>query len=198
MTVALPTPPTSPSSPVHEIPRFDNAPLEQLQALQAFYANANVWVHQTRAALFELAIARGSDEAQVASSDVVTRPSPAPSDVTEPDQPQTQPQPATAEEQSARATRWTRRKNTMKLELKLDGIGARRRLRRAESRPAPSLVKPVTSSDNAAAESVVPLPGDHIAHMLQLFGQLVDSRMESCQRMERLVREAHQADLSWR
>jgi hypothetical protein len=98
------------------------------------------------------------------------------------------------------STLLTRRKNGMKLELKLDGIGARRRYRRpaptSAAAPGTSIAKCKTAVAPSPTPAVV-LPGDHIAHMLQLFGDLVDSRMESCARMERLVRGATAPMPAW-
>jgi hypothetical protein len=94
----------------------------------------------------------------------------------------------------------------MKLELKLDGIGARRRYRRpaptSSSSAAAGGPTSIAKCKTAVAPSPAPapavvLPGDHIAHMLQLFGDLVDSRMESCARMERLIRGAAAPMPAW-
>lgn len=191
---ALPTPPHSPCAlePAH-------GAVVLLDSLTTFYQQERYWIHHTRAAL-EVAIAKGSDARAITyaaqsppgssgastsglSPDSVSSPSASstssmdepsatsalPAVKTEPDM---LPDAMTLSEQSAalqkRVTRWNRRKNMMK--LKLDGISATVSRRRRPHRA------PVSE------------PG---ARLLEMFSELVDARMESCQRVSRLVRETH-------
>lgn len=194
----MPTPPQS--------PRTDDAPtteepLYQLEQLMSFYENANTWVHSTRAALFELALAQ-SAASSPSEEPAKLPPSPAPSSSSPPaailsmiartqDTRADAPPAATAE--TPAETQWSRRKNGLKLELNLDGIGARRRI-------AKRAVAERRHEENAESQASAPapdaqMPGENVARMLQLFGDLVDARMESCARMERLVRNANRRDL---
>jgi hypothetical protein len=71
-------------------------------------------------------------------------------------------------------SRWLQRKQSFK--LKLEGIGPHslhRRQRRMQR--------------DASAEAGT--------RLLELFGQLMEARMESCHRVNRLVREANRVDL---
>ena len=66
------------------------------------------------------------------------------------------------------ASRWLRRKNRMRLHL--SGISTNNPNRRRRPARAP--------------------PSEPAARLLEMFAELVDARMESCVRMERLVRES--------
>ncbi|KAI9068132.1 hypothetical protein FKP32DRAFT_1562393 [Trametes sanguinea] len=70
-----------------------------------------------------------------------------------------------------KATRWQRRKN--RLRLKLDGLSVHHPERRP-LRAHPTDSEPVT-------------------HLLKTFSDLLDARRESCQRLQRLVRDADTA-----
>lgn len=138
-------------------------------------------MHHTRAAL-ELALTKGIDAPDGSSS---TTPSPSEyppilspassttSDATAVDAPIVKMEPdAFPPPLSRSSTRWTRRKNMMR--LKLDGIAQRKR--------RPSRAPPTE-------------PG---AQLLEMFSELMDARMESCQRVQRMVRSANRADLYMR
>ncbi|KAH9899818.1 hypothetical protein C8Q73DRAFT_743667 [Cubamyces lactineus] len=177
----LPTPPQSPTSNeiVHSTAML-------LDSLEQFYQQERYWVHHTRAAL-ELALSKGIDGPAVAdapspSSSTQSALSPTPSmgsDTTAVDAPivkmetdATMPPPSSS--RSAQATRWMRRKNMMR--LKIDGIALHHRKRRPSRAP----------------------PTEPAARILEMFSELVDARMESCQRVQRLVRDANRADLYMR
>ena len=85
-----------------------------------------------------------------------------------------EPDPTAASLACPPSSRWMRRKNVMR--LKIDGIAVHQRKRR-----------PVRASHTE--------PG---ARLLEMFSELMDSRMESCQRVQRLVRNANRADLYMR
>ena len=96
------------------------------------------------------------------------------SDATAVDLPIVKTEPETAPPSLTRSqsSRWMRRKNNMR--LKLDGIAQRKR--------RPSRAPPTE-------------PG---AQLLEMFSELMDARMESCQRVQRMVRSANRADLYMR
>ncbi|EKM59103.1 uncharacterized protein PHACADRAFT_249324 [Phanerochaete carnosa HHB-10118-sp] len=169
-----------------------------LDSLTSFYQQEQYWVHHTRAAL-ELALAKGIDGPGVqpltgssisnaSSCDV----SPAGSDVSctsvrikaEPESENAaamlaspalstssllaSPTLASAEADAAHqqaASRWLRRKNQMR--LRLEGISTNKRRRPARAPPT-----------------------EPAARLLEMFAELVDARMESCVRMEKLVRDS--------
>ena len=174
---ALPTPPRSPRTSEHSRPGTN-----LLDHLQSFYQQEQYWVHHTRAAL-ELAVVKGIDAPALATATgPIEAPSPASSctsmDSAEPPSPQMsvriKPDPD-AEDQvdlelslDARTSRWLRRKNQMR--LKLDGIAHHRR--------RPTRAPPTE-------------PG---ARLLEMFSELVEARMESCQRISRLVQRASERD----
>ncbi|GJE84070.1 hypothetical protein PsYK624_001450 [Phanerochaete sordida] len=163
-----------------------------LDNLTSFYQQEQYWVHHTRAAL-ELAITKGIDgpDAQpltgssAASSALA---SPALSDVScdvrikaEPEPEHTLASPpssassllaspagspgAVSHALQQHTSRWLRRKNQMRLHIA--GISTQKRRRPARAPPT-----------------------EPAARLLEMFAELVDARMESCQRMEKLVRES--------
>lgn len=188
---ALPTPPHSPTETAM-VPKAHVA-VSMLDHLRTFYQQEQYWVHHTRASL-EMAIAKGIDGDALLyppTSDDQSMPSPASSTSTLCDSPpqktvMVKPDPdaenshlylvsPTADEESAaRASRWAHRKNKMR--LRLDGINSHPHrnsgLKAKKSRP---LKAPPTE------------PG---ARLLEMFSELVDARMESCQRITRMVQDS--------
>ena len=172
---ALPTPPFSPPQTLTDAPVDTSVVL--LNSLVSFYQQESLWVHRTRAAL-ELALtAKGRDSITAAatakalssdSSASLTDDSDVQSIKAEP----TTPPPSVGKMHPK--SRWMQRKQSFK--LRLEGIGPQslhrrnRRMRR-----------------DATAEAGT--------RLLELFGQLMEARMESCHRVNRLVREANRADL---
>ncbi|KAI0832474.1 hypothetical protein BC628DRAFT_1309538 [Trametes gibbosa] len=177
----LPTPPLSPASR-----HFAHPTAVLLDSLQQFYHQERYWAHHTRAAL-ELTLTKGVDgptplDAPSPSSSTQSALSPASStdsDATAVDDPVVKmesdpalpPPPSRA---SSQATRWMRRKNMMR--LKLDGVALHHRKRRPSRAP----------------------PSEPAARILEMFSELMDARMESCQRVQRLVHSTHQEDLYMR
>jgi len=190
---SLPTPPHSPTAfePAH-------GAVVLLDSLTAFYQQERYWIHHTRAAL-EVAIAKGSDARAIAFA--VGSPAQSSSSTSGASSPESANSPSAASTSSfadegsplvpsltavvktepdmhvppatlKRATRWNHRKNIMN--LKLNGIAPHTRRHRRPHRAPPSE------------------PG---ARLLEMFSELVDARMESCQRVSRLVRDANRADL---
>ncbi|KAI9063175.1 hypothetical protein FKP32DRAFT_1611971 [Trametes sanguinea] len=155
-----------------------------LESLEQFYQQERYWVHHARAAL-ELALTKGIDappahDAPSPSSSTQSALSPTPStdsDATAVEAPVVKMETDSAlppPSRSAQATRWMRRKNIMR--LKLDGISVHHRKRRPLRAP----------------------PTEPAARLLEMFSELMDARMESCQRVQRLVRDANRADLYMR
>ncbi|KAI0722921.1 hypothetical protein C8Q76DRAFT_691532 [Earliella scabrosa] len=174
---ALPTPPQSPTS--REVA---HSAISLLESLEAFYQQERYWVHHTRAAL-ELAITKGIDAppsshgpTPSSSQGMLSPASSTMSDTPSLDMPVVKMEPDTTPPSLSRSqsTRWTRRKNMMR--LKIDGISVQQRKRRPTRAP----------------------PTEPGARLLEMFSELMDSRMESCQRVQRMVRNANRADLYMR
>ena len=181
----LPTPPQSPTS--NEVAR---SAAHLLSSLESFYQQERYWVHHTRAAL-ELSISKGIDappranapspaSSTTSSSSSSLRGALSPtcsamSDLGAINAPivKMEPEPTPASLACPPSSRWMRRKNVMR--LKIDGIAVQRKRR------------PVRASHTE--------PG---ARLLEMFSELMDARMESCQRVQRMVRNANRADLYMR
>ena len=177
---ALPTPPFSPPQTLTDAPADTSVVL--LNSLVSFYQQESLWVHRTRAGL-ELALtAKGRDSitaaatAKALSSSSSTDASGSltdESDVQSIKAEPTTPPPSLGGKVHPKS-RWMQRKQSFK--LRLEGIGPHslsrrhRRMRR-----------------DASAEAGT--------RLLELFGQLMEARMESCHRVNRLVREANRVDL---
>lgn len=173
----LPTPPQSPTSR-----ELAHSAVSLLESLEAFYQQERYWVHHTRAAL-ELALTKGIDAPPAAnapspstSQGTLSPASSTMSDATAVDVPIVKMEPDAAPPSLSRShpSRWGRRKNMMR--LKLDGLSPQQRKRRPLRAP----------------------PTEPGARILEMFSELMDARMESCQRVQRMVRNANRADLYMR
>ncbi|KAI0677495.1 hypothetical protein C8Q78DRAFT_1002946 [Trametes maxima] len=176
----LPTPPQSPT-----VDQVADSTAILLDSLEQFYQQERYWAHHTRAAL-ELSLTKGIDAPAVAdapspSSSTQSALSPSPSamsDITAVDSPVVKMETDAAlpppPSRSARGPLWARRKNMMR--LKLDGISLHQRKRRPLRAP----------------------PTEPATRLLEMFSELMDARMESCQRVQRLVRSANRDDLYMR
>ncbi|KAI0650688.1 hypothetical protein C8Q79DRAFT_902520 [Trametes meyenii] len=175
----LPTPPQSPSAD-----QVADSTAILLDSLEHFYQQERYWAHHTRAAL-ELSLTKGIDAPAVAdapspSSSTQSALSPSPSamsDMTAVDAPVVKIETDAAlppPSRSPRSPLWARRKNMMR--LKLDGISIHQRKRRPSRAP----------------------PTEPATRLLEMFSELMDARMESCQRVQRLVRSANRDDLYMR
>ncbi|KAI0750826.1 hypothetical protein C8Q80DRAFT_1118803 [Daedaleopsis nitida] len=173
----LPTPPHSPTSREVAHPA-----ITLLDSLESFYQQERYWVHHTRAAL-ELAITKGIDAppAPNAPSPSTSQGTLSPASSTTSDGTavdvslvKMEPDAAPLSLSRSRPSHWGRRKNTMR--LKLDGISVQQRKRRPLRAP----------------------PTEPGARILEMFSELMDARMESCQRVQRMVRNANRADLYMR
>ncbi|THH33614.1 hypothetical protein EUX98_g590 [Antrodiella citrinella] len=161
---SLPTPPRSPRAD-----DVNHSAVNLLDSLTAFYQQERYWVHHTRAAL-ELALVKGIDAPtsannmiQVASSSAT----PSPDAVPTASMHSVKPEPTSPVTVDNRKSLWMRRKQANGARLKLDGLSHARRRRPHRAPPTE--------------------PG---ARLLEMFSELVDARMESCQRISRMVQDA--------
>ncbi|KDQ64650.1 hypothetical protein JAAARDRAFT_28289 [Jaapia argillacea MUCL 33604] len=185
----LPTPPLSPTEGTM------HTAVHLLDSLQAFYHRERTWVLHTRAALEEALvkapespcltdISSNNSPASFYSSSSTSDTTSAPLLPVENGTPAACPQadakvgrinrPIAKKEQGRKDTNWHQRKRNF--QLKLDGIGpkdARRFVQSARHKPV----------------------DEPRAKVLQMFGDLVDARMECCQRVNNLIRTANRADL---
>jgi hypothetical protein len=189
---AMPTPPFSPE--IDATPPHMDSPLKStinlLDSLVAFYQQERMWVYRTRASLEEAfqdpPSSTGSTSGQPGDT-AFTLPSPsslAPPVEVESALAKTEPpsgSPHTSPTQPP--TRWLRRKKGFK--LKLDGIGPRNK-RTLSSQPG-NQTDQYHSPDAPNSQSGV--------RILEMFENMMEARMESCQRVNRLVRKANRADL---
>ncbi|KZT19268.1 hypothetical protein NEOLEDRAFT_1142282 [Neolentinus lepideus HHB14362 ss-1] len=183
-TSSLPTPPHSP--PIDPM----CTAIHLLDSLQAFYHRERTWVLHTRAELEEKLI-DGPDAPTISDPTSIASDAPSsayssaesygsnestPPQLITVDMIKTEPVDSQlpTKDHHTRHSRWMRRKNSYK--LKLEGIGHKSRRRFVRS-----------ARDRGMSE-----PG---AQLLEMFGDLVDARMESCQRITRLIRSANRADL---
>ena len=177
---ALPTPPFSPPQTLTDAPADTSVVL--LNSLVSFYQQESLWVHRTRAAL-ELALtAKGRDSITAAATAKAISSSSSSTDslgslTEDSDMQSIKAEPTTPPPSLGKVhpkSRWLQRKQSFK--LRLEGIGPhslhrrQRRMRR-----------------DASAETGT--------RLLELFGQLMEARMESCHRVNRLVRESNRVDL---
>ncbi len=181
---SIPTPPFSPNdqqlpSPDAEYPL--KSTMNLLDSLVAFYQHERMWVYRTRAVLeeaFEHPPAINSSNPDADTPIENSFPSPPDSSSSSPSSSTTA---SSGEHKSSRAgqpaTRWMRRKTGFK--LKLEGISKPRRLS--------SKLLGKNKHDQEAKERI-----------LQLFEKMMEDRMESCQRVTKLVRNAHRPYLNSR
>ncbi|KAI0068771.1 hypothetical protein BV25DRAFT_1817680 [Artomyces pyxidatus] len=181
-TTHLPTPPFSPPQTLTDVPPEASAVL--INSLVSFYQQESLWVHRTRAAL-ELALTtvprQGSLQgAPSSSATFASSSSDTPSMTDESDYQSVKPEPTTPpplEGRHTRGSRWQQRKKSFK--LKLEGMPPHALQHRRRQRRTPGVASaPETGT-----------------RLLELFGELMEARMESCHRVSRLVKEANRADL---
>jgi hypothetical protein len=142
--------------------------LQLLDSLTVFYQQERYWTHHTRAAL-ETVLSdsfRGNVEAFMGAAKSETPDDGESSVNTNPIEVRVEPSSSMAQSENVqrRRSRWNRRKNTLK--LRLGGIETP--IRMQTMRPS--------------------------QHILDMFAALVESRMESCERVTKLVKLANRAD----
>ncbi|KAI0081831.1 hypothetical protein K474DRAFT_1656237 [Panus rudis PR-1116 ss-1] len=159
---SLPTPPRSPRAA-----EANQSAANLLDSLTSFYQQERYWVHHTRAAL-ELALTKGIDAPPQYAIN------------TPPDSPTSSPEssdslpiikadpdaPLPPSDAAIRKSLLMRRKAGIK--LRLEGLAHTHKRRRPHRAP----------------------PNEPGPRLLEMFSELVDARMESCQRISRLVRES--------
>ncbi|KAF8974441.1 hypothetical protein BDZ97DRAFT_1911623 [Flammula alnicola] len=177
-THSIPTPPFSPQNYRMPDENTENpliSTINLLDSLVAFYQHERMWVYRTHAVLEDAFTPPMMDTAGITYSDPRISPS---NTIVDPQydgyneamgNPQNR-QPA---------SRWMRRKKGFK--LRIDGIRAKRVIN----------TQPVGQTQQSDDRP----PREHI---LEMFEKMMEARMESCQRVNKLVREANRATVHYR
>lgn len=186
---SIPTPPFSPNNqqlPPHDADNPLKSTINLLDSLVAFYQHERMWVYRTRAVLEEAfadlpAITPSAPKPDTPEDNPLPSPpdssSSSPASSSSPDVPDKDSTDDAACPRPAQLpSRWMRRKRGFK--LKLEGISKPKR----SHKPLPR-----DQRDQDAKE-----------HILQLFEKMMEDRMESCQRVNKLVRNASRAYLNSR
>ncbi|KAJ3517986.1 hypothetical protein NLJ89_g151 [Agrocybe chaxingu] len=174
-THSIPTPPFSPHNyrmPDETTENPLRSTINLLDSLVAFYQHERMWVYRTRAMLeeaFQMPPLPGTAHQQY-----LTDQHGMPMDIRMEDMND----PGAA--QSHQSTRWMRRKRGFK--LRLDGIRNRRVIS----------TQPVGQGQGQEQGYEELQPRERI---LEMFDKMMESRMESCQRVTKLVRDANRANL---
>jgi len=173
-THSIPTPPFSPQNykmpDVHQPDEPLKSTINLLDALVGFYQNERMWVYRTRATL----------EDAFASSpigDDNSCPEASTSNVDQDAEESNNSIHSEASKGQQQTTRWHRRKKGFK--LRIDGIRAKR----------------VISTQPQTQKSEQLPPREQI---LDMYEKMMEARMESCQRLNKLVRDANRANLHHR
>ncbi|KAH9482377.1 hypothetical protein JR316_0004477 [Psilocybe cubensis] len=178
-THSIPTPPFSPQNyrmPDENAENPLKSTINLLDSLVAFYQHERMWVYRTRATLedaFQSPPPPTDDRAQDNLDDISA------STNDEEAARYTDAQlPSTSRAQSQQSTRWNRRKRGFK--LRIDGIRHKR----------------VISTQPVGDQHSGQLPPRE--HILQMFEKMMESRMESCQRVNKMIQDANRANLHQR
>ena len=139
-----------------------------LDSLVAFYQHERMWVYRTRAMLEE-AFPNPSVGMDPTIQSISASSSP----------PMGNDEAPTNEPPPSHQTRWSRRKKGFK--LRLDGIRPKR------------VVSAIPVDQNSQPEYIHPRE-----QLLEMFEKMMESRMESCQRINKLIRDANRANLRYR
>ncbi|KAF8897665.1 hypothetical protein BD779DRAFT_1667606 [Infundibulicybe gibba] len=184
---SIPTPPFSPQDDATApVPSELKSTVALLDSLVSFYQQERMWVYRTRAALEQafddLPPVPGTSSAADVSNLIASSSLPSPSAEPEtrvkeeeegPDSP-----PASALTESN--SRWLRRKKGFK--LRLDGL-------------SPNTKRILTTHVDGANHPRCEMAAQPKERILEMFEKIMESRMESCQRVNRLVRNANRAQL---
>ncbi|KAG1783191.1 hypothetical protein EV702DRAFT_1060529 [Suillus placidus] len=171
MNTLLPTPPSSP-------PRVGLHPVEStitlLENLVAFYHQERMWVYRTRAQL-EMSL-QERDASAVAADE---------------EEEMEKEEPDSAEETSE-TTKWMKRKKAFG--LKLEGIATTRGMPRGgivKQRAPPPMLPAFAHSNQTGGQTVLGSSGrEPGVEILEMFERMMQARMESCERVTRMVRNA--------
>jgi len=174
---SLPTPPSTPPPLSHPI----NSAISVVDSLLAFYHQERMWVYRTRASLelvLEAAPSAGSDSTLVSMSEGTVLEEEDYDDEDEGSVSAIAHTRGSAKAElltpgSAATTLWMRRKKSFKLKLK--GISMRGTKRR-------------TTTGQIAPQT----PG---VQMLELFENMMEARMESCERISRMMKDVNKGNL---
>lgn len=188
MNTLLPTPPSSP-------PRVELLPVEStislLENLVAFYHQERMWVYRTRAQLEMSFQNRDATAATAPTQDEVET---------------LQEEPDSAEEEeTSEMTKWTKRKKAFG--LKLEGISTTRGMPTVarggvgKQRARSSMMQqPMTASFAHSSQTQTSGPQPSLilgagerepgVQILEMFERMMQARMESCERVTRMVRNA--------
>ncbi|KAG1752661.1 uncharacterized protein EDB91DRAFT_1103721 [Suillus paluster] len=183
MNTLLPTPPSSP-------PRVGLHPVEStitlLENLVAFYHQERMWVYRTRAQLEMSLQERDASAAAAATQD-------------EEDMEKEEEEPDSAEETSE-TTKWMKRKKAFG--LKLEGIATTRGMPRGGiMKQRPILRQPISAGFAHSNQTQISGSGQPTlvlgaggrepgVEILEMFERMMQARMESCERVTRMVRNA--------
>lgn len=171
---SMPTPPTSPNYP--PLPPLDaknplRSTVKILDSLVTFYQRERMWVYRTRALMEEAFDGPPPLECNSPQENPLPSPSSSPLPL-ESDIRDIKPARSCRAEQPP--THWMRRKKSFS--LKLEGISKLRKLPRKQRQ---SEIEDLVVKE----------------HVLQLFEKMMEDRMESCQRVNKLVRSANRTYL---
>ncbi|THV08411.1 hypothetical protein K435DRAFT_10224 [Dendrothele bispora CBS 962.96] len=197
----MPPPPDAPhpfSLTAPDIPRLQSS-LSTLQSLVDFYENERTWIYRQRVSVDDPPVL------PVISPDIYTDEDPYSSQEMEiKAEPVEIPLTGTSRTHSIHfkpsETRWRRRKPDLKLKLhKLPP------LQRIQNGAVRRNADPQSSSSEEGLSSYTEcLPGietlvraaNEDAHLLDIFEEMLEARLQSCQRIDRLVRDARQKSVS--
>ncbi|KAG2757392.1 hypothetical protein P692DRAFT_20824797 [Suillus brevipes Sb2] len=174
MNTLLPTPPSSP-------PRVGLHPVEStitlLENLVAFYHQERMWVYRTRAQL-EMTLQERDASAAAAADE-------------EEEEEMEKEEPDSAEETSE-TSKWMKRKKAFG--LKLEGIATTRGMPRGgivKQRVPPPMLPAFVHSNQTGGQPVLGSNGrEPGVEILEMFERMMQARMESCERVTRMVRNA--------
>jgi hypothetical protein len=170
--VSLTTPPSTPPPSSRPI---DSA-ISLVDSLLAFYHQERMWVYRTRASLelvLEAAPSGASDSTLVSTSESTATVEEKEGSLSIIVHPRDNTGMDLMYPANSPTTLWTRRKKSFK--LKLEGISMRGRKRRT-----------------TAGQEAPQTPG---VQMLELFENMMEARMESCERVSRMLRDANTSSL---
>ncbi|KZP17303.1 hypothetical protein FIBSPDRAFT_865170 [Athelia psychrophila] len=165
-------------------PRAFNSTLNMCDSLISFYHQERMWVYRTRASL-ELVLEAAPTDSSDTSVSHTAEPEAAPESKGSGSAMVLRSRRASGVKQepvdppNLSSTLWMRRKKSFK--LKLEGISTRATKRRRQS---------PRGRDASCDQEEPPTPSVQI---LELFENMMQSRMESCERLSKMVKEAHAA-----
>ncbi|KAG2156183.1 hypothetical protein DEU56DRAFT_765938 [Suillus clintonianus] len=176
MNTLLPTPPSSP-------PRVGLHPVEStitlLENLVAFYHQERMWVYRTRAQL-EMSLQERDATAAAAATD---------------DEEEMEKEEPDSAEETSEPSKWSKRKKAFG--LKLEGIATTRGMPRGgivkQRVPLPMLPAFAHSNQThlSGGQPVLGASGrEPGVEILEMFERMMQARMESCERVTRMVRNA--------